>query len=71
MLPLRVYCVVMGGRTADAGIPVLFMSGDPEDALNEVSGLQVETDFVAKPFTYAMLAKRAAAKLGVVVAGNG
>lgn len=35
------------------GIPVLFMPGYPEDALSEVPGLQVETDLVAKPFTYA------------------
>jgi two-component system, cell cycle sensor histidine kinase and response regulator CckA len=46
------------------GTPVLYMSGYPEDALTEVAGLQIETDFVAKPFTSTMLAQRVAAKLG-------
>lgn len=46
------------------GIPVLYMSGYPEDALSEVDGLRVETDFVAKPFTYAGLAGRVGGKVG-------
>ncbi len=45
-------------------IPVLYMSGYPEDALSEVTGLRIETDFLAKPFTNATLATRVAAKLG-------
>jgi DNA-binding response OmpR family regulator len=44
-------------------MPVLFMSGYPEDALQEVDGFQIETDFVAKPFTSAVLASKIAAKL--------
>jgi DNA-binding response OmpR family regulator len=39
------------------------MSGYPEDALQEVDGFQIETDFVSKPFTSAVLAARVAAKL--------
>ena len=46
-------------------IPVVFMSGYPEDALTEVEGLRLETDFVAKPFTSALLARRVSEKLGV------
>jgi two-component system, cell cycle sensor histidine kinase and response regulator CckA len=56
-----------------AGVPVLYMSGYPEDALTEVVGLQIETDFVAKPFTGATLAQRVAEKLragGGAVAGD-
>ena len=46
-------------------IPVVFMSGYPEDALTEVEGLHLETDFVAKPFTSALLARRVSEKLRV------
>lgn len=53
------------------GIPVLYMSGYPEDALSEVTGLQIETDFLAKPFANATLATRVAAKLGGPVARYG
>ena len=49
-------------------VPVIFMSGYPEDALAEVPGLQLETDFVAKPFASATLARRVAEKLAVAVA---
>ncbi len=52
-------------------IPVLYMSGYPEDALSEVTGLQIETDFLAKPFANATLATRVAAKLGGPVANHG
>jgi two-component system cell cycle sensor histidine kinase/response regulator CckA len=44
-------------------LPVLYMSGYPEDALREVPGLHLETDFLAKPFSRAVLATRVAAKL--------
>jgi two-component system, cell cycle sensor histidine kinase and response regulator CckA len=44
-------------------VPVLFMSGYPEDALEEVEGLQLETDFIAKPFGADALARSIAAKL--------
>ncbi len=47
------------------GIPVLYMSGYPEDALSEVASLQIETDFIAKPFANAALASRVAAKLSI------
>ncbi len=50
-------------HAAHPGVPVLFMSGYPEDALQEVDGFQIETDFVSKPFTSAVLATRVAAKL--------
>ncbi len=53
------------------GIPVLYMSGYPEDALSEVTGLQIETDVLAKPFANATLATRVAAKLGGPVARYG
>ncbi len=49
------------------GLPVLFMSGYPEDALEEVRGLNIETDFLAKPFTSAAMARRVALKLGVAL----
>ncbi len=51
-------------------VPVIFMSGYPEDALAEVKGLQLETDFVAKPFVSATLAQRVADKLGVGISGS-
>ena len=44
-------------------VPVLFMSGYPEDLLAEVPGLHLETDFIAKPFAGAALAARVAGKL--------
>jgi CheY-like chemotaxis protein len=50
-------------------IPVLFMSGYPEDALAEVAGFHLETDFIAKPFASAALAQRVTAKLAS--RGNG
>ncbi len=46
------------------GLPVLYMSGYPEGALAEVAGLQIETDFLSKPFNSSVLAARVAAKLG-------
>ena len=48
------------------GMPVVFMSGYPEDALAQVQGLRLETDFVAKPFTSAILARRVSEKLAAV-----
>jgi two-component system, cell cycle sensor histidine kinase and response regulator CckA len=48
-------------------IPVLFMSGYPEDALGEVEGLQLETDFIAKPFTSEALARRVSDKLSLAL----
>ena len=48
-------------------IPVVFMSGYPEDALAQVQGLHLETDFVAKPFTSTILARRVSEKLGVTL----
>jgi two-component system, cell cycle sensor histidine kinase and response regulator CckA len=48
-------------------IPVLFMSGYAEDALGAVAGLQIDTDFVAKPFTSTSLVARIAAKLHATV----
>lgn len=44
-------------------VPVVFMSGYPEDALAEVQGLHLESDFVAKPFTSGLLARRISDKL--------
>ena len=44
-------------------VPVVFMSGYPEDALAEVQGLHLESDFVAKPFTSGVLARRISDKL--------
>jgi len=51
-------------------LPVLYMSGYPEDALEEADGLRLETDFVAKPFTSAVLARKIADKLGLSIAGR-
>ena len=48
-------------------VPVLFMSGYPEDALAEVQGLNLETDFIAKPFTSATLGACVLRKIGVTV----
>lgn len=44
-------------------VPVIYMSGYPEDALAEVSGLNLQTDFIAKPFSSVALAERIADKL--------
>jgi PAS domain S-box-containing protein len=49
-------------------LPVLYMSGYPEDALSEADGLRLETDFVAKPFTSAVLARKISDKLGLSIA---
>ncbi len=51
-------------------VPVLFMSGYPEDALGEVEGLQPETDFIAKPFTSDALARRVSDKLGLALSAG-
>jgi PAS domain S-box-containing protein len=58
-------------RAISPQVPVVFMSGYPEDALAEVEGLRVETDFVAKPFSSALLAQRISEKLGVALATGG
>ncbi len=47
-------------------LPVLFMSGYPEDALAEVPGLHLDTDFLSKPFSSELLARRVADKLAAV-----
>ncbi|MBI3567360.1 MAG: response regulator [Gemmatimonadetes bacterium] len=39
-------------------LPVVFMSGYAEDALGEVPGLVLERDFLAKPFSSALLLQR-------------
>jgi PAS domain S-box-containing protein len=39
-------------------LPVIFMSGYPEDALASVSGFVLERDFLAKPFSSAVLLAR-------------
>jgi PAS domain S-box-containing protein len=39
-------------------LPVVFMSGYPEDALTRVSGFVMERDFLAKPFSSAVLLAR-------------
>ena len=51
-------------------VPVIYMSGYPEDALAEVKGLQLETDFVAKPFTIVTLARRIADKIGSAISAS-
>ena len=55
-------------RQRGVTVPVLYMSGYPEDALEEADGLRLETDFIAKPFTTAMLAQKIAEKLGRALA---
>ncbi len=52
-------------RQRGLDMPVIFMSGYPEDALEEADGLRLETDFLAKPFTSVMLADKVAGKLGL------
>lgn len=52
-------------REGVPSLPVIFMSGYPEDALAAVPGLHLETDFLAKPFTSASLGDRVTAKLRV------
>lgn len=56
-------------RAVALPISVFFLSGYPEDALAEVDGLQLETDFIAKPFSSAALAQRVSAELAS--RGNG
>jgi len=58
-------------HASQPGLPVLYMSGYPEDALREVDGLQIETDFVGKPFTNTALATRVAAKLREALEARG
>ena len=50
-------------RTRQPALPVIFMSGYPEDALAAVPGLVLESDFLAKPFTSVALSNRVSAKL--------
>lgn len=45
------------------GLPVLFMSGYPGDALSAVPGLRLETDFIPKPFSIDVLERMIGAKL--------
>jgi two-component system, cell cycle sensor histidine kinase and response regulator CckA len=52
-------------------VPVLFMSGYPEDALAAVDGYRHERDFLAKPFTRETLAQRISDKLSVPVSSRG
>lgn len=54
-------------RAQAPSVPVLFMSGYPEDALGEVEGFQLETDFIAKPFTSDALARRVSDKLSLAL----
>ncbi|MDZ7632526.1 MAG: response regulator [Gemmatimonadaceae bacterium] len=58
-------------QTIAPGVPVLYMSGYPEDALSEVAGLHLETDFIAKPFTSAQLARRVSDKLAAAAMSTG
>ncbi len=44
-------------------LPVIFMSGYPEDALAEAEGLCIETDFLPKPFTSAVLSRKVTDKV--------
>jgi two-component system, cell cycle sensor histidine kinase and response regulator CckA len=44
-------------------LPVLFMSGYPGEALSAVPGLQLETDFMVKPFNRDTLARLARGKI--------
>ncbi len=44
-------------------VPVLFMSGYAGDALRDVPGLRLDTDFLAKPFTAGELSRLIANKL--------
>jgi two-component system cell cycle sensor histidine kinase/response regulator CckA len=52
-------------RQRGISVPAIYMSGYPEDALEEADGLRLETDFLAKPFTSAQLARRVCDKLGL------
>jgi len=45
-------------------VPVLYMSGYPEGALEEAAGFRLETDFIAKPFSSIVLGRKIAEKLG-------
>lgn len=47
-------------------LPVIFMSGYPEDALEEVRDLALESDFLPKPFSSELLARRVADKVGLI-----
>ncbi len=55
-------------QTTAPNLPILFMSGYPEDALGEVAGFHLATDFIAKPFTSAALARRVSDKLAAAAA---
>ena len=43
---------------AQSGLPVIFMSGYPEDALDGVPGFQIARDFLPKPFSSTLLLQR-------------
>ncbi|MCC7054913.1 MAG: response regulator [Gemmatimonadaceae bacterium] len=51
-------------RAERPSLPVLFMSGYPEEALEAVPGFNLETDFLSKPFAASRLAASVAHKLG-------
>jgi len=51
-------------RTIRPELPILFMSGYPEDALGEVPDLDVTRDFIAKPFGRDALLARVGVLLG-------
>ena len=45
-------------RAREPALPVVFMSGYPEDALGNMPDLVLERDFIAKPFSSALLLQR-------------
>ena len=56
--------LVARAREHRPSLPVLFMSGYPEESLEAVPGFNLDTDFLAKPFASAHLARNLAQKLG-------
>jgi two-component system cell cycle sensor histidine kinase/response regulator CckA len=56
----------VAARALQPDLPILFMSGYPEDALGEVPNLDVARDFIAKPFGSAALLARVDMLLGGV-----
>ncbi|MFI5309750.1 MAG: ATP-binding protein [Gemmatimonadales bacterium] len=55
--------LAMRAHALQPDLPIIFMSGYPQDALAEMPALDVERDFIPKPFSAAALTKRVSAAL--------
>ena len=51
-------------RARHPTLPIVFMSGYPEDVMGQVAGFRLDQDFIAKPFTGVKLTELVARRLG-------